>query len=91
MAKRGRPVGHKLSEATKQQISMTKTGQLHKPKTRRKISKTLKKYYSSPEGILQREKTRAFLTGFWSSDEGYVFRETLGNSMKEYYDEHFRN
>lgn len=43
--KRGRPLGFKLSEASKRAISMSKTGQRHKPETKERISKSLVKYF----------------------------------------------
>ena len=43
--KRGRPMGFKLSEASKRQISMSKTGQRHSQKTKDKISHTLLIYF----------------------------------------------
>jgi uncharacterized protein YjiK len=91
MAKRGRPEGHKLSMESRQKISMTKTGQLHEHETKKKISESLLEYFKTPEGIAQRERTSLFLTGFWASDDGYFFRETLGQSMSDYYNEHFKD
>jgi hypothetical protein len=73
MAKRGRPEGHQLSMESRQKISMSKTGQVHEHKTKRKISKSLLKYFKTPEGVAQRERASLFLTGFWTSDEGYFF------------------
>jgi len=90
-ARRGRPKGHKLSEESKNKISATKTGQKHLVKTKKKISKALIKYFKSPVGRAQAQKTSLFLTSFWSSNEGLEFRETLGQSMHEYYDEHFKD
>ena len=89
MTKRGRPLGHKLSEESKQKISISKTGQIHNKKTKIKISKSLKKYFNTPEGIAQREKTSLFLNGFWNSTEGVSFRESLSQSMRQYYTDHF--
>lgn len=43
--KRGRPLGFKLTEASKRQISHSKTGQRHKPETRDKISRSLLIYF----------------------------------------------
>ncbi len=42
---RGRPLGFKLSEASKQAISVAKTGQRHSEKTKEKISRTLMAYF----------------------------------------------
>jgi len=43
--KRGRPLGFKLSETSKEQISKSKTGQHHKQETKDKISHTLLIYF----------------------------------------------
>lgn len=91
MAKRGRPEGHKLSMESRQKISMSKTGQLHEFETKKKISKSLLEYFESPKGVAQREKTSLFLTGFWASNEGYFFKKILGQSMSDYYKEHFKD
>lgn len=45
MGKRGRPRGHRLSEATKNQISRSKMGNRHTLETREKISQGLIEYY----------------------------------------------
>jgi uncharacterized protein YjiK len=91
MAKRGRPEGYHLSMESRQKISVTKTGQVHEDKTKRKISKSLLKYFKTPEGIAQREKTSLFFTGFWESNDGYFFKNILGQSMRNYYNEHFKD
>lgn len=46
MGKRGRPVGHKLSEESKRAIAESKRGQHHKQATKDKISKSLLIYFS---------------------------------------------
>ena len=43
--KRGRPIGFKLSEKSKQAISKSKTGQSHRQETKDKISKSLILYF----------------------------------------------
>ena len=43
--KRGRPLGFKLSDTSKRAISMSKTGQYHRPETRDKISRSLVMYF----------------------------------------------
>lgn len=43
--RRGRPLGFRLSEASKRAISMSKTGQRHKSETKDKISKSLVLYF----------------------------------------------
>ena len=43
--KKGRPIGYKLSEASKRAISEAKRGQRHKEATKNKISKSLKNYF----------------------------------------------
>jgi len=41
----GRPKGHKLSEASKRAISISKTGQRHSQATKDKISRSLLRYF----------------------------------------------
>lgn len=43
--KRGRPLGFRLSESSKRSISMSKTGQRHRPETRDRISRSLIMYF----------------------------------------------
>jgi len=43
--RRGRPLGFRLSETSKRAISMSKTGQQHRPETRDKISRSLIMYF----------------------------------------------
>lgn len=43
--KKGRPVGFRLSEASKRAISEAKKGQRHKESTKDKISRSLKNYF----------------------------------------------
>lgn len=43
--KKGRPIGYRLSEASKRAISEAKRGQKHKEATKNKISKSLKSYF----------------------------------------------
>lgn len=43
--KRGRPLGFRLSESSKRAISMSKTGQRHRPETKDKISRSLIMYF----------------------------------------------
>ena len=44
--KKGRPLGHKLSEESKKQISRTKTGQTQTAETKEKIKISVKKYWA---------------------------------------------
>lgn len=91
MSKRGRPLGHKLSEESKLKISESKTGQVHSRKTKRKISKSLLSYFKTEIGQMQSKKTSLYLSSFWGSEEGLAFRENLSQSMSQHYNEHFRN
>jgi hypothetical protein len=43
--KRGRPLGYRLSEASRRAISQSKTGQKHKQETKDKISRSLVSYF----------------------------------------------
>ena len=43
--RRGRPLGFRLSETSKRAISMSKTGQHHRPETKDKISRSLINYF----------------------------------------------
>ena len=87
----GRPLGHKLSEETKNKISASKMGYVHTNKTKKKLSKSLKKYFKTDKGKIQRERSKLFMTSFWSSEEGLFLKEELGQSMTEYYQEHFKD
>lgn len=89
--RRGRPTGYIMSEESKAQISTTKTGQHHTPKTRRKIARSVKKYFKTPEGKAHSKRMSIYLNDFWSSSEGLDFRESLGESMRDYYDIWYRD
>jgi hypothetical protein len=56
--KRGRPLGFRLSEASKRAISMSKTGQHHRPETRDKISKSLILYFRRKNPISEEMANR---------------------------------
>lgn len=45
--KRGRPVGHRLSEGTKEKIRVKRLGTHHSQETRSKISKSLSEFFRS--------------------------------------------
>ena len=47
MSKRGRPIGFRLSEASKRAISESKRGQRHRPETKEKISQSLIVYFKN--------------------------------------------
>jgi hypothetical protein len=51
IGRRGRPIGYRLSEASKRAISMSKTGQRHRPETKDKISKSLTMYFRTKNPI----------------------------------------
>lgn len=57
--RRGRPLGFKLSEASKRAISESKKGQRHKQSTRDKISKSLIRHFRS-QSPLSEELTNMY-------------------------------
>jgi hypothetical protein len=85
MAKRGRPLGFKLSEESKQKISESKTGQLHSEETKEKISHSVAAYFQTPEGIAQREKVSVCYTNFWKSAQGKVIAKLISKGLKKHY------
>jgi hypothetical protein len=90
MARRGRPTGHRLSEESKAKISAGRAGQLHKETTKKKISRSVRRYYKSPDGKLHKQKMSDFANSFWNSEDGLEIRNILGPKMKEHYDRNFR-
>ena len=66
---RGRPKGHRLSKESKAKIAKTKTGQVHTPETRQKISNTLKQFFKEhPIGIEQRKARSLRMKLYWLTD-----------------------
>ena len=49
--KRGRPIGHKLSEATKERIRQKRLGTSHTEETKDKISKSLIAYFKTKDKL----------------------------------------
>ncbi len=90
MARRGRPKGYLMSEESKTKTSVSKTGQIHSTKTKKKIAKGVKNFFKSEKGQEQIARTKEFMSGFWNSYEGIEFRENLSEIMKDYYDTNFR-
>ena len=91
MAKRGRPVGHKLSQETKDKISKTKTGQKHGWLTKIKIRRGVKEWVRSPAGQAHKAKMKVFQDSFWNSPEGLQYRNELGNMMHQFYEDNFND
>lgn len=58
--KRGRPLGFKLSDDSKKAISLSKTGQQHRPETRDKISKSLMLYFRKKNPVSEELSNRYF-------------------------------
>lgn len=58
MGKRGRPIGHKLSEESKRAIAESKTGQKHKPETKDKISRSLLIHFSQFNSLAEEIQRR---------------------------------
>lgn len=56
--KRGRPIGFKLSDSSKNAISKSKTGQQHRQETRDKISRSLIMYFRKKNPISVEMATR---------------------------------
>ncbi len=90
MIRRGRPKGYVMSEESRAKTGVTKTGQMHSVRTKRKIARSVRAFFKTEEGQEQIVRTTAFMIGFWNSIEGIEFRTDLSESMKEYYDTHFR-
>lgn len=59
--KRGRPLGFRLSDTSKRAISMSKTGQQHRPETRDKISRSLMMYFKRKNPISEEMAARYFM------------------------------
>lgn len=55
--KRGRPLGHKLSKATKRKIAESKTGYVHDGDTKTKIATSLVKYFQENHNYVTKEAT----------------------------------
>lgn len=56
--KRGRPLGYRLTEASKRAISQSKTGQRHKQETKDKISKSLIMYFRAKHPLSEEMTNR---------------------------------
>ena len=68
--KKGRPLGFKLSEATKRSISESKKGQRHKESTKNKISKALRNYFRRKHPL--------------SGDIEYTYRRVTTSEIKRW-------
>ena len=90
--RRGRPLGFRLSEASKRAISMSKTGQKHKPETREKISRSLILYFRK-KNPLSEEITNRYCR--FGDDElcGWICKvqERLDSSMNILTEKSLRN
>ena len=84
--KRGRPIGHKLSEESKDKIRKSRTGKAQTGETKTKISNSLKNYFKSPAGINAKELMRQRWKNFYESDEGKRYMEERATIMKELWD-----
>ena len=51
MNRRGRPIGHRLSESTKEKIRQKRLGTSHTRATKDKISRSLKAYFKSKDKL----------------------------------------
>lgn len=85
IAHRGRPKGLKLSQETKNKIALSKTNYIHTEDSKKKISNSLKVFFTTQKGLQNREQTHLFMSGFWNSQEGLAFRNDLSIKMQQYY------
>lgn len=58
--RRGRPLGFRLSDDSKKAISMSKTGQQHRPETKDKISRSLITYFRKKNPLSEEISARYF-------------------------------
>lgn len=80
--RRGRPLGFKLSDASKRAISLSKRGQHHRPETKEKISRSLILYFRRKCPISEELNTRYMYTyDFDSSNWLEDVRDRLDASM----------
>ena len=80
--RRGRPLGFKLSDASKRAISLSKRGQRHRPETREKISRSLILYFRRKSPISEELNNRYMYTyDFDSSNWFEDVRDRLDASM----------
>jgi hypothetical protein len=78
---------------TKDKISASLKRYFETPKgkrDRKRNGKRMKAYFKTPEGIAQANRLKRYMRAFWSSPAGEEFKLELGDSMKDYYDDHFR-
>lgn len=90
--KRGRPLGFKLSEASKRAISMSKRGQRHKLETREKISRSLMSYFRKKCPLSEELSCRYFHRYKYDAEPWLdEVREELDTSMDILTDKALRN
>ena len=67
---RGRPVGHKLSQETKDKIARSKTGSIQSEETKDKISISLKEYFREQHKVSMKQEldTRYEEVSDWIDD-----------------------
>lgn len=82
---RGRPLGFRLSEESKNQISETRTGQKHSLQTRRKIARSVERYFQTPIGKAIRKKQ----SEMWSVMMTDKWHKFLGSKESEKYSKEF--
>ncbi len=82
IGRRGRPLGFKLSDASKKAISLSKKGQKHKPETKDKISKSLILYFRKKNPISEELSSRyVYKYNFDSSSWFEDIRDELDSCM----------
>ena len=83
----GRPLGFKLTEESKGKIRESRLGQTHDERTKRKISKSIKRYFKTPEGRAQLARCSYCASNKWrkflNSDNGKEHLDKIRAMQRE--------